>query len=120
MNEKAYKSLSVKKTDSEEQYLYAYFLFRNLTGENMVLSKSSAKKFCSTEGIQLKKISTISLVNVGIETRVRANNESRVIKYRIKCVHRSEICQGVFCYLNIENEQFKIRSIVRIRAPPTI
>ncbi|MFQ7715056.1 MAG: type II toxin-antitoxin system PemK/MazF family toxin [Blautia sp.] len=32
---------------------------------------------------------------------------------------RSEICQGVFCYLNIENEQFKIRSIVRIRAPPT-
>ena len=58
-------------------------------------------------------------VNVGIETRVRANNESRVIKYRIKCVHRSEICQGVFCYLNIENEQFKIRSIVRIRAPPT-
>ena len=56
---------------------------------------------------------------MGIETRVRANNESRVIKYRIKCVHRSEICQGVFCYLNIENEQFKIRAIVRIRAPPT-
>ncbi len=54
MNEKAYKSLSVKKTDSERD-LYAYFLFRNLTGENMVLSKSSAKKFCSTEGIQLKK-----------------------------------------------------------------
>ena len=54
MNEKAYKSLSVKKTDFERD-LYAYFLFRNLTGENMVLSKSSAKKFCSTEGIQLKK-----------------------------------------------------------------
>ena len=33
----------------------------------MVLSKSSAKKFCSTEGIQLKKISTISLVNVGLQ-----------------------------------------------------
>lgn len=55
MNEKAYKSLSVKKQIPKEQYLYAYFLFRNLTGENMVLSKSSAKKFCSTEGIQLKK-----------------------------------------------------------------
>lgn len=56
MNEKAYKSLSVKKKQiPKEQYLYAYFLFRNLTGENMVLSKSSAKKFCSTEGIQLKK-----------------------------------------------------------------
>ncbi len=67
----------------------------------------------------IKKISTISLVNVENETKVRANNKYRVIKYRIKCVHRSEICQGVFCYLNIENEQFKIRSIVRIRAPPT-
>ena len=56
MNEKAYKSLSVKKKQiPKEQYLYAYFLFRNLTGENMVFSKSSAKKFCSTEGIQLKK-----------------------------------------------------------------
>ena len=56
MNEKAYKSLSVKKKQiPKEKYLYAYFLFRNLTGENMVLSKSSAKKFCSTEGIQLKK-----------------------------------------------------------------
>ena len=44
----------LKKTDSERD-LYAYFLFRNLTGENMVLSRSSAKKFCSTEGIQLKK-----------------------------------------------------------------
>lgn len=56
MNEKAYNSLSVKKKQiPKEQYLYAYFLFRNLTGENMVLSKSSAKKFCSTEGIQLKK-----------------------------------------------------------------
>lgn len=45
----------LKKQIPKEQYLYAYFLFRNLTGENMVLSKSSAKKFCSTEGIQLKK-----------------------------------------------------------------
>ena len=45
----------LKKQIPKEQYLYAYFLFRNLTGENMVLSKSSAKKICSTEGIQLKK-----------------------------------------------------------------
>ncbi len=62
----------------------------------MVLSKSSAKKILFNRRYSIKKISTISLVNVGIETRVRANNESRVIKYRIKCVHRSEICQGVF------------------------
>ena len=55
MNEKAYKSLSVKKTDSERAVFVCLFLLRNLTGENMVLSKSSAKKFCSTEGIQLKK-----------------------------------------------------------------
>lgn len=45
----------LKKTDSERVVFVCLFLFRNLTGENMVLSKSSAKKFCSTEGIQLKK-----------------------------------------------------------------
>lgn len=45
----------LKKTDSERAVFVCLFLFRNLTGENMVLSKSSVKKFCSTEGIQLKK-----------------------------------------------------------------
>ena len=45
----------LKKTDSERAVFVCLFLFRNLTGENMVLSKSSAKKFRSTEGIQLKK-----------------------------------------------------------------
>lgn len=45
----------LKKTDSERAVFVCLFLFRNLTGENMVLNKSSAKKFCSTEGIQLKK-----------------------------------------------------------------
>lgn len=45
----------LKKTDSERAVFVCLFLFRNLTGENMVLSKSSAKKFRSTEGVQLKK-----------------------------------------------------------------
>ena len=94
----------LKKTDSERAVFVCLFSFPEILFNRRY---------------SIKKISTISLVNVGIETRVRANNESRVIKYRIKCVRRSEICQGVFCYLNIGNEQFKIRAIVRIRAPPT-
>lgn len=55
MNEKAYKSLSVKKTDSERAVFVCLFSFPESNRRNMVLSKSSAKKFCSTEGIQLKK-----------------------------------------------------------------
>ena len=34
-------------------------------------------------------------------------------------VLKTYVCQGIFCYLNIENEQFLTRTIVRIRAPPT-